>query len=313
MRERMRGRIDRFVRRSTEGSLRADVVGTLYILGAILGVLSLSLPHPDQGELPIAAAVVVATITGALLIAKAPNVGTRTIHTMVAFGSVLINVMILAAGVAAGVYTGMFCWVVLVSVNFFRLRAAIAQFAFMMGCFAVVLALVESGGDYSAVTRWITLGMALAVTGGATLWLVSRRRLAEQATQRFIDLSQEMLCTIDAAGRLRKLNPAWERTLGFPLSELEGMDAWELVHPGDRRDLRVALSQLRDGTDALVLENRCHDRDGRIRSLLWTASYSQAEALVYAQVRPRRAEPAGDDEGSRIVLEAPRRSVASPP
>lgn len=277
--------VSQFLRRATEDSIRADVIGALFLLGALLGVVSLVFPHPNEGELAIWGVVVVAAVTGAALVKWSTWWTTPLVHLAVAFGSLLINVMMLASGVASGVYAAMFCWVVLVSVNFFTPRMAMAQFIWMMGAFAVVLTLVESGSGYSAVTRWITVTMALAVTGGATAWLVYRRRLAEETAQRFLDLSQEMLCTIDAEGRLARLNRVWERTLGYPTSSLGTMSVVELVHPEDRPATERALAKLADGTAKLTLENRVRGGDGTFHRMLWSASFSDDESLIYARVR----------------------------
>lgn len=288
---RLISRASYFLRRSTDESIRADVVGALFLLGALLGAVSLVFPHPNQGEVVIWAVVAVASVIGALLLWRSTRVATPVLHGAVAAGALLINVMVLASGAASGVYAAMFCWVVLVSVNFFPLRAAVAHFTVMMGTFAVVLTLVESGSGYSPFTRWITTTLALAVTGGATAWLVFRRRLAEESEQRFIDLSQEMLCTIDADGCFRMVNPAWERTLGYPIPDLYEMPVSELIHPGDREEAERALARLRDGTEALTLENRCRGWDGTWHTLVWSASFSADESLIYARVRQRRMGP----------------------
>ena len=285
MQERAFGRVDRFLRRSTDESVRADVIGVLFLLGALLAAVSLILPHPDQGELAIWAVVVAATVVGVALIGRSTRWSTPVIHGAVGFGSVCINLLMLASGVASGVYAAMFCWGVLVSVNFFSLRAAVAHFAWMMGTFAIVLALVDRSSGYSQFTRWITVTLALAVTGGATAWLVYRRRLAEAAAQRFLDLSQEMLCTI-ADGRLLRLNSAWEQTLGYPTSSLYSMAVVDLVHPLDRVETVRALEQLRSGTVEVTFENRLRGGDGGFHRMIWNASFSGEESLIYARVRP---------------------------
>lgn len=287
--DRSTGRVGRFLRRATDESIAADVVGALFLVGALVGAISLVLPHPDGGEGWIWGVVAVAAIFGAILIGRSTQWSKRSVLAAVAFGSVCINVMMLASGIATGVYAAMFCWVVLVSVNFFSRRAAIMQFVWMMGLFALVLAVVESGSGYSAVTRWLTLALALAVTGGATAWLVYRRRLAEEATQRFLDLSREMLCTIGSDDRLSRVNRAWERNLGYPTGSLYSMDVLDLVHPLDRADTQQALRALRDGTDVLTLENRVRGGDGTFRRMAWNASFSDDESLIYARVRPVRA------------------------
>ena len=286
-------RTKHFLRRATDESIRADVIGALFLLGAMLSVISLAFPHPDQGQGWILGVIVAATVVGATLIGRSTRWSTPVIHAAVAFGSVCINVMLLASGVAASVYAAMFCWVVLVSVNFFPMRAAILHFIWMTGSFALVLAFVESGGGYSPITRWLTTTLALAVTGGATAWLVYRRRLAEEATQRFLDLAEEMLCTIGPDGRLARVNRAWERILGYPAHSLYSRSILDLVHPADRAEMQSGIESLERGESSLSLDNRLRRGDGSFQRMHWSATFSAEEHLVYARIRPYEADEDG--------------------
>jgi PAS domain S-box-containing protein len=281
----------------------AQVVGALYLLGAMLAATSLIFPHPDQGEAAIWAIVAAALLVGTMLLASGTRITNNLLQVVVALGSALINLLMLASGVATGVYAAMFCWVVLVSVNFFTLKAATAQFAWMMGAFALVLTQVESSGGYSGLTRWIASTMALAVTGGAGAWLVYRRRLAEEETRGFLVLAREMLCAIDGDGRFERVNPAWEPVLGTSPRSLRGTTVIDLIHPSDREEVTAALARLRAAPEGEeTLDSRCRTADGRWRPMRWEISASKGETLLYARVMPLRADgaldgvPAGEPE-----------------
>jgi PAS domain S-box-containing protein len=288
--ERLKERASAILRGASDESIRAQVVGALFLLGALLSALTMIFPHPDAGQPVIWGVVVVATVIGALLLHRSERLSNLYFHAAVAAGSLLINVLMLAADIAAGVYAAMFNWVVLVLVNFFSVRQAIAHFAWMMGLYAGVLAIVGSSAGYSPISRWVVATFALAVTGSATGWLVFRRRLAEESARRFLDLSQEMLCTIGRDGRFVKLNPVWSRTFGHSDEELCAHPVTRLIHPADRAVAELAFSRLRRGGTTELFENRCRDIGGNWTWLRWSASYSHDEELIYARVRPMRRD-----------------------
>jgi PAS domain S-box-containing protein len=178
---------------------------------------------------------------------------------------------------------------VLVSVNFFSLRVALLQFAWMMGAYAAVLTQVESSGGYSGLTRWIASTMALAVTGLAGAWLVFRRRVAEEETRSFLVLAREMLCAIDAQNRFERLNPAWERVLGHDPASLRDTPFLDLVHPADREETGAVIDSLRHGAGGVTMDVRCRAADGSWQPMRWEVSLSAWDGLVYARVRPLRA------------------------
>jgi PAS domain S-box-containing protein len=285
----------------------AQVVGALYLLGALLGSVSLVLPHPAEGELAIWGVVATAIVVGSMLLTWGRGrVDNDELLAVVALGALLINLMMFASGVATGVYSGMFCWVVLVAVNFFTLRQAVGIFAFMMGTFALVLTQVESGGGYSGLTRWIASTLALAVTGGAGAWLVYRRRLAEEETRSFLLLAQEMLCAIDGENRFERVNPAWEGVLGLTPREMRGTPLIDLIHPADQEELITAVVRLRRGEDdrAITLDARCRTASGSWRPMRWELSTSPAETLLYARVRPLRGDGAEQEGGTAEAVPA---------
>jgi PAS domain S-box-containing protein len=86
---------------------------------------------------------------------------------------------------------------------------------------------------------------------------------------RFWELSSDLLCCVGSDGYVKRLNPAWERTLGWTLEELRSRPLVDLVHPDDRER---ALSD--------VSRYRC--RDGSYRTLLWSATSIPEEGLIYA-------------------------------
>ena len=64
--------------------------------------------------------------------------------------------------------------------------------------------------------------------------LQGRRREAELELERVFTMSVDLLCIAGFDGYLKRVNPSWERTLGYTEQELLSRPLLELVHPEDR-------------------------------------------------------------------------------
>jgi PAS domain S-box-containing protein len=95
--------------------------------------------------------------------------------------------------------------------------------------------------------------------------------------------SLDLLCVADNSGYFRRLNPAWEEVLGFPLHELLGRKFIDLVHPDDREATMGAMSDLAHQRQVKDFTNRYRVRDGSYRWLEWRAA--PAGDLVFAVAR----------------------------
>ncbi len=115
-------------------------------------------------------------------------------------------------------------------------------------------------------------------------------KLAEQALeakQRELDLffssSLDLLCIADTAGHFLRLNPEWEKVLGYPLAELEGQAFLDYVHPDDIDATLDAIKKLSSGSQVTAFVNRYRSRDGSYRWIEWR-SYPVGDR-VYAAAR----------------------------
>ena len=92
-------------------------------------------------------------------------------------------------------------------------------------------------------------------------------KAAREVEDRFFEVSIDMLCVLGFNGYFRRVNPAWERTLGFTRAELTSRPFIEFVHPDDRERTLKQNAQVRAGGQALAFENRYLCRDGSYRWL----------------------------------------------
>ena len=84
------------------------------------------------------------------------------------------------------------------------------------------------------------------------------------------EIADDLLATLDRAGRFTTLNPAWERVLGWSREELLGTRAVDLLHPDDLA--RTLALKERPGDvfpEVVEFENRYRCKDGGYRWLQW--------------------------------------------
>ncbi|MFH1021540.1 MAG: PAS domain S-box protein [Pseudomonadota bacterium] len=96
------------------------------------------------------------------------------------------------------------------------------------------------------------------------------REKTEELDHYFTD-ALDLLCIADTDGYFRRLNPAWETTLGRPLSELEGRRFLDFIHPEDLEATLQAVSKLAGQKEVLNFVNRYRHNNGEYHWIEWRA------------------------------------------
>jgi PAS domain S-box-containing protein len=108
------------------------------------------------------------------------------------------------------------------------------------------------------------------------------RIFAEQERDRFFNLSIDLLAVANFDIYFTRLNPAWEKLLGFTIAELMARPYIDFVHPDDRSMTLAVAKQASSGEMVISFENRYRCRDGSYRWLLWSAMPYVKQNLFYA-------------------------------
>jgi len=114
---------------------------------------------------------------------------------------------------------------------------------------------------------------------------MAHRQRLEAESERIFDLSLDMLCVAGFDGFFKRLNPAWERSLGYSREELMARPFLDFVHPDDAEDTAAEAAKHPEGRNTDAFENRFRCKDGSYKWLAWRVKTVLEEHLVYAVAR----------------------------
>jgi len=121
---------------------------------------------------------------------------------------------------------------------------------------------------------------------------------------RFFSVALDLLCIANSDGYFIRLNHQWEKVLGYPLSDLEGSQSMNFVHPDDVGITLQAMQTLEQGGDVIGFTNRYRCQDGSYRWIEWRSAPS--DDLIYASARDiterKQAEIEWQDLTDRLSL-----------
>ncbi len=122
--------------------------------------------------------------------------------------------------------------------------------------------------------------------------------------ERFFEWSLDLLAIAGYDGHFKRLNPSWERTLGWSPQELMARPFLDFVHPEDRAATLAEANRIADeGADCLSFANRYRCKDGSHRWLHWVSRPLPEEKLIYAIARDITAQK----EAERALKESEER------
>jgi PAS domain S-box-containing protein len=127
---------------------------------------------------------------------------------------------------------------------------------------------------------------------------------SESEWERLFDLSHDLICLAGFDGYFKRVNVAFERTLGYSRQELLARPFLDIVHPDDLQASRETVANLQRGEDVIGFVNRIICADGSVRWLEWNTLAVPDEDFVYGiarDVTDRRHTEADLREAQRLV------------
>jgi PAS domain S-box-containing protein len=136
---------------------------------------------------------------------------------------------------------------------------------------------------------------------------VTDRLRAEEHLERFFNQNLDMLCIAGFDGYFKRLNPVWERVLGWSTEELLAEPFVSFVHPDDRESTTHEAAKLAEGDHITILfENRYRCKDGTYKWLQWMSSTSADHRLIFATARDVTKSKEDAQEMARLTAELER-------
>ncbi|MBP9112192.1 MAG: response regulator [Polyangiaceae bacterium] len=150
---------------------------------------------------------------------------------------------------------------------------------------SAVEAMRAGAGDYVLKSNLARLPTAVdREVQGARLKAQLRTRSDED--EHFFNLSLDMLAVAGFDGYFKRVNPAWEATLGWTSDEMCAQPWIQFVHPDDvQRTIDAGNKLTAVGESLSEFENRYRTKDGKYRSLSWISFPVVAEKRIYASAR----------------------------
>jgi PAS domain S-box-containing protein len=237
-----------------ETRVKARSLAYLFSAGAVLGLVTLVLPHSDDvKDLELVGLATLAILIAAVVYARADRVREWQLHAVLATGTLIISLANYWTGTNS-LYPILYVWTALYAFYFFDLRGAAGHMLLIAVSYAVVL--VAQDPD-SPVVRWVLAVGTPLIAGMLILEMLGRLRAevaqsderarelrqSESRTRLVLDTAPDAFISIDGDGTVITWNRAAEAMFGWTFGETVGQELREFIFPPDGRDDHDARRQ----------------------------------------------------------------------
>lgn len=112
-----------------------------------------------------------------------------------------------------------------------------------------------------------------------------KTRMELRQFEKLFQQSNDMLCVAGIDGYFKKVNPAFEKVLGWKTEELLKTSYYALTHPDDVQKTKKEIQKLGSGCSTLNFTHRFRSANGEYKFLQWVATPEPKSGLLYAIAR----------------------------
>ncbi len=106
---------------------------------------------------------------------------------------------------------------------------------------------------------------------------ISARKEAERQSQRFFEITQDVIIVTDSMGKILQASPSTATVLGYQPDEVVGRGGEEFLLPEDLEVTRREIRAGRKGKTERLFKGRYIHKDGHVVPLLWKSTWSDPD------------------------------------
>lgn len=138
---------------------------------------------------------------------------------------------------------------------------------------------------------------------------IAERKRAQEELDRYFTVARDLFCIAGFNGYFKRLNPAWEKTLGWTVMELVARPLLEFVHPDDREATLAAVAQQAGGQEIISFENRYLHKDGSYKWLRWSSVPVTEQQLMFAVAYDLTERKQAEDQINKLNANLEQRAM----
>jgi PAS domain S-box-containing protein len=157
---------------------------------------------------------------------------------------------------------------------------------------ALVIPLLNEGGVASSIFLYSfnnkkqnPFTEKLIITLGSLIATEIEKHKRENELDQVFKISPDILTIAGLDGRFIKVNPAFEKFIGYNQEEAKGLHPLHYVHMDDRAAVLKQMEQLSNGMPVGYFENRVITKQGDVKWIAWSAAPIFEEGMVIATHR----------------------------